>query len=67
MRREYSASAASQELERLVRLAMFDRFARPSDRRVYYRRTASPLWDAIRVVDESLTDEAAGDASEASA
>lgn len=47
-------TAVRQELERLVSLEMLQRVAVPSERRVYYTRIESPLWEVIRVTDGVL-------------
>ncbi|HEY7874574.1 MAG TPA: hypothetical protein VIG64_05575 [Actinomycetota bacterium] len=44
----YSASGVSAELERLVELGMLARHdPLPGERRVYYSRTDTPLWNII--------------------
>jgi DNA-binding MarR family transcriptional regulator len=44
----YTASAVADELERLVELRMIVRHDKlAGDRRLYYSKTASPLWDII--------------------
>lgn len=52
---DYSVSGVSSELDRLVDLEMI-RKLQPEhrDRRVYYVRTASPLWEIIRAVDTAV-------------
>ena len=51
----YSAAAVTSELDRLVDLEMVRRFSRPNNvGRLYYQRTASPLWAIADVVAEVL-------------
>jgi DNA-binding MarR family transcriptional regulator len=60
----YSVSGVVAELDRLVDLGMIRRL-RPEhgDRRVYYVRMVSPLWEIIRAAHTAVELEQRGDAS----
>lgn len=53
----YSASAVAQELDRLVDLGMLIRHPRTAgDRRQYYSRTESQVWEVIQAAVEAVTE-----------